>query len=399
MRTVSAYGFDVTLLQDFFKMMRDKYIELATQSYRTEFLKIMEKETFQPLFVTKEEEYQLMIVENDLHQIWPHQLRLPMEFPFCAFLPNCVSVVKHFIQTYYEFSKDLFSDTDEFVKKGTERLLKIMCSTIITQVIESTTSNVSSLVYLSLSLPYMKSCCNIFEGYIASFKYLGAEPSPLNRSMFDALRESTEKRMFTIIDQKIDQLFDNVNINWTPQVPSREPREWVGELFLYLQTTLAVFDPLRKELRDEITVQAFDRTATCLKNMVYNANAKRINIAAVQSLDNDLRYAESYIRKWNIPSLQSCLQELRQLINLLLADNILEFLDERIRRAKYPDLTDTSKLVCVLQRFETESTLGRFSGALGGRASKRQTIETLIRSLSTAPGSPSAFGRKLRSNG
>jgi len=32
--------------------------------------------------------------------------------------------------------------------------------------------------------------------------------------MFDALRESTEKRMFTIIDQKIDQLFDNVNINW-----------------------------------------------------------------------------------------------------------------------------------------------------------------------------------------
>jgi len=40
MRTVSAYGFDVTLLQDFFKMMRDKYIELATQSYRTEFLKV-----------------------------------------------------------------------------------------------------------------------------------------------------------------------------------------------------------------------------------------------------------------------------------------------------------------------------------------------------------------------
>jgi hypothetical protein len=26
-------------------------------------------------------------------------------------------------------------------------------------------------VQLSLSLPYMKNCCNIFEAYIASFKY------------------------------------------------------------------------------------------------------------------------------------------------------------------------------------------------------------------------------------
>jgi hypothetical protein len=40
-----------------------------------------------------------------------------MKFPFCAFVPNCVSIVRHFIKTYYDFSKDLFADTDEFVKK------------------------------------------------------------------------------------------------------------------------------------------------------------------------------------------------------------------------------------------------------------------------------------------
>jgi hypothetical protein len=38
-------------------------------------------------------------------------------------------------------------------------------------VTDSSTSNISSLVQLSLSLPFMKNCCNIFEGYISSFKY------------------------------------------------------------------------------------------------------------------------------------------------------------------------------------------------------------------------------------
>jgi hypothetical protein len=118
-----------------------------------------------------------------------------------------------------------------------------------------------------------------------------------------------------------------------------------AELFLYLQTTLAVFDPLRQELRDEIALEAFNRMAICLRvlhsdpsthaaectprrcshpppptsvmtrgtqNMVYNNDAKRINRAAIQSLDNDLRYAEGYIRQWNVSSLQNSIQELRQ---------------------------------------------------------------------------------------
>jgi len=46
-----------------------------------------------------------------------------------------------------------------------------MCSTISKQMMDSSNSNVSSLVQLSLSLPFMKNCCNIFEAYIASFKY------------------------------------------------------------------------------------------------------------------------------------------------------------------------------------------------------------------------------------
>jgi hypothetical protein len=38
-------------------------------------------------------------------------------------------------------------------------------------------------------------------------------------------------------------------------------------------------------------------------------------------------------------------------VNLLLADNLLEFLDERVRRSKYPDLTDIPKLVGVLHKY------------------------------------------------
>ena len=43
-----------------------------------------------------------------------------------------------------------------------------------------------------------------------------------------------------------------------------------------------------------------------------------------------------------------------QLVNLLLADNLLEFLDERVRRSKYPDLTDIPKLVGVLHKYASK---------------------------------------------
>jgi hypothetical protein len=38
-------------------------------------------------------------------------------------------------------------------------------------------------------------------------------------------------------------------------------------------------------------------------------------------------------------------------VNLLLVDNVLEFLDDRVRRSKYPDLTDIPKLVGLLQKY------------------------------------------------
>jgi hypothetical protein len=109
-RTISAYGYDVTLMQDFFKNMRDKYIDLATQSYREEFhtvhyhflgaldvfymltltngLQVMERETFQPLYIADQEEYQLMILDNSLDQIFPHQLRYMSQSPGAPLLAH-----------------------------------------------------------------------------------------------------------------------------------------------------------------------------------------------------------------------------------------------------------------------------------------------------------------------
>ncbi len=76
---------------------------------------------------------------------------------------------------------------------------------------------------------------------VVTRRYLGAEASPLSRSMFDALRENAEKRMFEVIDRKIDELFDNVDINWyTRPTP---PRSFQSP-FSSILTLLSVFASL-----------------------------------------------------------------------------------------------------------------------------------------------------------
>lgn len=60
------------------------------------------------------------------------------------------------------------------------------------------------------------------------------------------------------------------------------------------------------------------------------------------------KYVSCFIKRRRHRLTHLCIQ----LVNLLLSDNMLEFLDERIRRAKYPDLSDIAKIVSLLQKYE-----------------------------------------------
>ncbi len=112
-----------------------------------------------------------------------------------------------------------------------------------------------------------------------------------------------------------------------------------------------------------------------MQRLLYSCDARRITYVGVQCFEIDLRFAEEQTKQLGLPVTQDSLRGVRQvtllslslspsdpftsvahlllkqLVNLLLADNILEFLDERVRRAKYSEVNDIPKLINLLQKY------------------------------------------------
>ncbi len=69
------------------------------------------------------------------------------------------------------------------------------------------------------------------------------------------------------------------------------------------------------------------------------------------------------------------------MVNLLLADNILEFLDERVRRAKYSEVNDIPKLINLLQKYIPLPSSSLSLSLFSPRAHRYAIIHTFFLSL------------------
>jgi len=104
--------------------------------------------------------------------------------------------------------------------------------------------------------------------------------------------------------------------------------------------------------------RSFKLIADKMMGFLTSDSNRKFNTSAVTALKGDLLYIESFAKKQPIKGMDDYFQELKQLLDLLLRENILDFLDSSIRKTQYHLLTDKKKLLSILEKYKENAGLG-----------------------------------------
>ncbi len=101
---------------------------------------------------------------------------------------------------------------------------------------------------------------------------------------------------------------------------------------------------------------------------------QKFNATAIKNLENDYELLEDYAEKTKISDAKTLMLEMRQLLNLLLAENMEEFLVMDIRRQKYNKLFDLEGLLKIMEKYKDEARFLR-------KGKREKSIEAVIMQL------------------
>lgn len=100
----------------------------------------------------------------------------------------------------------------------------------------------------------------------------------------------------------------------------------------------------------------------------------KFNPTAIKNLEIDYQFLEDYAEKTKIPDAKTLMLEMRQLLNLLLSENMEEFLLMDVRRQKYNKLFDLEGLLKIMEKYKDEARFLR-------KGKREKSIEAVIMQL------------------
>lgn len=83
---------------------------------------------------------------------------------------------------------------------------------------------------------------------------------------------------------------------------------------------------------------------------MYDKNVSIMNMNFINGLASDLDFVRTLAREQNDPLVLETFSEVQQLVTLMTADQVHEFLDPIVRNRKYPNLRP-GEIIPVLQKY------------------------------------------------
>ena len=115
-------------------------------------------------------------------------------------------------------------------------------------------------------------------------------------------------------------------------------------------------EPLDPALRESVLESVLSHVAHFLAYVLAHDAVRRINLAGVQALSADLALVEAFETRSGVA--RRHLAEPRQLVSLLLDENVQEFMDLTVQRSRYRLLSNNmAQLLTIFEKWEHKSGL------------------------------------------
>jgi exocyst complex component 6 len=218
-QTMESWGYPVGALDEFLLKLFDRYAELLKQRFSDDFQEIVTTDDYMPMPIKDIEEYEKVITVS-----WytpdksREELRFPCVLPFSQMYPLCCIDIRNFLNQFYFFSDDHFQHPkviDDALRSALDELLsEKVCRSLVERL---SSQYLGQIVQILINLEYFEIACQELEQLLVAARSssLSEGAIELNATeQFRSNKKTAEKRIFELVNSKIDDLIGTADYNW-----------------------------------------------------------------------------------------------------------------------------------------------------------------------------------------
>ncbi|OIW33952.1 exocyst complex subunit Sec15-like protein [Coniochaeta ligniaria NRRL 30616] len=341
-QTMEGWGYSVSMLNSFQLTLFYKYAELLKRRFSEDFQEIVSTDDYMPMAINNREEY-----DKVLNVSWftsdkpPEELSFPCVLPFSQMYPLCCIDIRNFLNQFYFFSDDNFEHPniiDETLRKSLDELLtEKVCKTLVERL---SSQYLGQIVQILINLEHFELACQELEQLLIRARSSTSAGGPVTlraTEQFRSNKKTAEKRIFELVNSKIDDLVDTAEYDWTAPSPPMGASSYMQTLTRYLSTIMtSTLLGLPREIKELIYFDALSHAANKIMALPLSPEVTKINPNGVAQLSKDVHFLTDFVSSLeNAFMLEQNLDELQQTVALMESDNHDEFFDISTRNKKY----------------------------------------------------------------
>lgn len=341
MQAMDTWNFSVTVFDKLLLTLFGRYADLLKTRFSDDFQEIVSTDDYMPMPIQNLEEFDKVINVSWYSPEKPREEQtFPCVLPFSQMYPLCCIDIRNFLNQFYFFSNDDFSHSDvidETLRTALDDLLSNqVCETLVERL---SSQYLGQIVQILINLEHFEMACHELEALLVAARSQASTAGPVSltaTTKFRNNKKAAEKRIFEVVNSKIDDLIETAEYDWMPTIEPTEPSNYMQTLTRFLSNIMnSTLLGLPTEIKELIYFDALSHAANRILALPLSPEVRRINPYGVLALAKDVEYLADFVDSLGNPILRENLDELQQTVSLLQSDNTDEFYDISTRNKKY----------------------------------------------------------------
>ncbi|KAK3715366.1 Rab GTPase-binding exocyst subunit S15, partial [Vermiconidia calcicola] len=326
-QTMDSWSYPVNSLDGLLLTLFDKYSSLLKRRFSDDFQEIVATDDYMPMPINNSEEYTKVVnvswyTPPDGHED-PETLTYPCVLPFSQMYPLVCIDIRNFLNQIYLFSDDHFRHTTVIDKTLKDSLDDLLTDKVCRSLVDRLSSQYAGqIVQILTNLDHFEQACKDLESLLVEARSSSSAAGPISLGATAEFREAkkkAEKRLFTLVNSKIDDLIGTAEYNWQATATSEDVEDYMQELTQYLANTMSsVLLGLPEQIKQQIYFEALTHISAGLLALPLDSSQQLISPQSVSQYQKDVEHLVAFVD--SLPEkdiLSPTLEELRQTTDLM----------------------------------------------------------------------------------
>lgn len=269
-QSMNSWKFSTAAMNGFLLTLFEKYAQLLKRRFSDDFLEIVSTDDYMPMPIQNAEEFEKVIgVSWYVPERAVEDTNFPCVLPFSQMYPLCCIDIRNFLNQFYFFSNDDFQHSevvDEALRVALDDLLcEEVCGSLIQKL---SVQYIGQIVQILINLEHFETACRELERLLVAARSSESGSASISLSATEKFRDkkkTAEKRIFELVNSKIDDLVETAEYDWVATTTQTEPSTYIQTLTQYLSNIMSsMLLSLPTEIKELIYFDAISHAAKAI---------------------------------------------------------------------------------------------------------------------------------------